>query len=99
MGRLLALEDASDIIAGLTERIGNVGTITHQPAGHGLLAIWKARGNRMAHRQFRDLLAPVVKAYIAADEKCSCTLEIGERFIDLIIGAGLNQNELQPKRA
>ena len=53
----------------------------------------------MAHRQFRDLPARVVKPCIAADEKCSCALEIGERLIDLIFGAGLNQNEMQPKRA
>jgi hypothetical protein len=53
----------------------------------------------MAHRQFRDLPAPVVKPCIAADEKRSCALEIGERLIDLIFGASLNQNEMQPKRA
>jgi hypothetical protein len=63
VGRLLALEDASDIVAGLTERIGDVGTIAHQPAHHGLLAMWKAGGNQMAYRQFRDLLAPVVKTW------------------------------------
>jgi hypothetical protein len=28
-----------------------------------------------------------------------CALEIGERLIDLFFGAGLNQNEMQPKRA
>jgi len=33
-------------------------------------------------RQFRDLPAPVVKPCIAADEKCSCALEICERLID-----------------
>src|ERR1700736_5574662 len=35
IGGLLALEDASDIVAGLTERIGDVGTIATEQAPAG----------------------------------------------------------------
>ena len=48
---LFALEDAADIDAGLPIKIGKVGAIVHQRAGHGRLARSRHRGQRMAQAQ------------------------------------------------
>src|SRR6266567_1765353 len=48
--RLCSSEDAADIGAGLAPRIRKIGSVAHEPAGFGKLALSIGRGNSMAHR-------------------------------------------------
>src|SRR6516164_306098 len=53
--RLGTLEDAAGIDANLTESILDVGSVTHQPTGFGILTHRIYRGNRVARRQLGQL--------------------------------------------
>ncbi len=58
IGRLLALEYSAGIKAGQTERVRKIGSITHQAAGCGELAIreesWAPRGGASARQAGRS---------------------------------------------
>ena len=54
----LALENAADIDAGQTVRIGKTPAVAHQAAGRDKLAKVKSGRNRMANRECGELFAP-----------------------------------------
>ena len=101
VGRLLALENAAGIDAGLAVRFGKAGSVAHQAAGHGELAPKVDRGHRVAGRQRDDLIAPAVEERIGAnDERAGPLLDHGcEGRVDVAFGAGIQDMELQPQRA
>jgi len=97
VGRFLAFEDAAGIDAGLTKRIANIGSVTHQSASFGNLAVSACHGNHVAHRQGSELHAPVGKQGPAADEKCvgPLALERSEGRTNLAAIAGMENRDLQ----
>src|SRR5580658_2663828 len=98
---LLALEDTSDIIAGLTHRVGYAGAVAHEATCCGLLAQCEGCGNPITYRQCRDLVGMAAKECIAGNKKRGGVLlsESQERIINLTLGARLQENEFQPERA
>ena len=69
VGRLLALEDAAGIDAGLAIRIGEAGAVAHQAAGLDELAQRIDRGHRVAGRQRDERSRRLVKNGSAVDEQ------------------------------
>src|SRR5205085_2971878 len=58
VGRLLALQDATDVDADLAERVRKARAVARESAGRCIKALGRDRGDRMAQRQRGDLLAP-----------------------------------------
>src|SRR5450631_149280 len=63
------IEDATGVDAGLTPRIRNISSVTHQPTGFGSVTRRIYRGDRVVRRQKSQLDAAAVQERIVADEK------------------------------
>ena len=85
VGRLLALEDAAGIDAGLTIRIRDAGPVAHQAAGRSKFAQRVDRWQRVAGCQRDNVFAPAGEECIGNDEKCVGALlgKRGENCVDL----------------
>ena len=94
------LENAAGIHADLTNRIDNVGPVTHQQSGFDQHARRKARGYTLAHCQRGKLHAAAGEEAVARDEKGigTFTRKGGKGGVDLIRGGGIEENDVQPKR-
>src|SRR5262249_10875831 len=97
VGRLRSLEDATGIGPNLTVRIRNFGSIGHQPAGFGIVAIGISRGNPIACRQSGKLHAAAGEEGVVANEKSIGSLahKTCEGRINLAAGAGVEKLDLQ----
>src|SRR5215471_19117436 len=67
VGRLLALENPTDIGADQAIGIGKIGSVAHQAAGRDELAQKVNSGNRMTRCQGDELVAPTDKEGIGTD--------------------------------
>src|SRR5450759_1948112 len=95
--RLLTLEDAAGIDAGLVVRIVRTGSVTHQTATHGGFALLIDRWDRMTRCQRHDLIALTVKEGVGADDERTNPLldQGGKGAVDFTFGAGVQDMELQ----
>jgi hypothetical protein len=59
----------AEIDTGLTQRIRNVGSVAHQPAGFGKFTPYIDRGNRIPRRQMRQLDTPCGQKGGGGDEE------------------------------
>src|SRR5215216_97857 len=96
-----ARQNATGIGANLTPSICNIGPVAHQPARFGEFACAKGRRDRVARCQIDQLETPAGEKGVARDEE-----GIGRRArkrreccIDLVVGAGVENLELQPAGA
>ena len=101
IGRSGALEDLSDVNAGLAPYNDEARPIADEAAGHGELTQRIDRRNGMAGCQRRELVAPAGEERIdGEDERASVELdEGGKGGVDLAFAAGLQDLELDPLRA
>src|SRR5437868_15388061 len=68
IARLLAVEDASDIDAGMTVGVGQSGRVAHQAAGHGVFPQTVNCGNRVACNERGELLGSAVEKWVVSNE-------------------------------
>lgn len=61
IGGLLAFENPTSVDAGLAIRVGETGSVAHQPTGRNGFAPWVDGGNRVACRQREEQIAPTVE--------------------------------------
>src|SRR4051794_14506566 len=84
----LTLENPTRINAGLTICVSYTGAVTHQPAGDNELPQLVNRWKREACSERDDLMPPVIKERICANQECS-GLHLGyggKGRTDLILG-------------
>ena len=96
IGRIGALENATDVDADQTMRIRKTAPVAHQPAGHDKLSKGKTSGNRMADRECGKLLAPINEEYIGANHERTCP-QLGqacEGGVEVAFGARMQNMEL-----
>ena len=101
VGRLLALENPAGVDADLTVHVRKTGSVAHQAAGRGELAILIDRGHRVAQRQCGELFALAIEEWIGADHERRLP-QLGqscEDRIDVAFGARMQDMELQPEGA
>src|SRR5262249_52956089 len=98
---LRAPKDTPGVGAGLTPRVRNVGSVAHQPADFGRLAVRKRSWDCVARRQIDQLDSPAGEKGVAGDEKRigSVTSNRRESRIYLLAGAGVQDLDLHPYRA
>ena len=101
VSRLLALEDAAAIGADLAVHVDNVGAVAYQPATLDELARRIDGRKRMARGERDQLDAPAAEKHIGGDEERVRPLAHERRVggIDLLIGAGIVELDLQAKHA
>ena len=101
ISRLGALEDATCIDASLAKRVGNAGSVAHQPASFGIVTHRIGRGNRVARCQSGKLDAPAVEERVGRDEQgfCPVARDSGEGRLNLPVGAGVEDLNLQSQSA
>src|SRR5262249_7606060 len=89
VGRLLALENPAGIDAGLVIRIGDVGSITHQTAGHCALAPLLDRWDRMTRHQLHDRIPLTIEESVRSNDECATPLLVkgSELPVDLAFRA------------
>src|SRR6266478_4545080 len=66
---LVALEDASDVLADLAVQTGNAGSVTHQTTGERIFAPRIGGGNSIACCECNELSASAIEDWISADEQ------------------------------
>src|SRR5262249_20780656 len=94
---LCALEDATNIGADLTIRIGKVASVTHQPASFGIISpgigCWYCKSGR----EDGKVHTSAVEKKIGADKEGIDPLahKVGKRRVDLAAGACVEDLDLQ----
>src|SRR5271169_7205507 len=100
IGRLNALEDATDIYAALAISVGETGAITHQAASRRVYAQNVNRGHHMAGRQRYELITVSLEKRIAGDGKCTDTLfdKRAECGLEVVLGLRYYDKQFSPER-
>jgi hypothetical protein len=100
IGGLLPLENSAGIITHETIGIGNDGSVTHQTAGRGELALLVDRRNGMLRRERHDLIASADEIGVGADQdrRDLPLRKHHERRIDLALVARIHNVDLLPQR-
>ena len=96
IGGLCAFEDFAGIDANLTKRVGEVGSVAHQPAGCHIITQRISCWNAVARRQGGKLHGAAGEECIAGDEEGIGTLTFkgGKGRIDLADGRGVENLDL-----
>src|ERR1035441_6349381 len=98
VGRLFALENPPGVDAGLAVGIRNAGPVAHQSAGHGGLAPYIARRQRMAGRQCGEPFPMGVHERAGTDEqRARAALNEGcKGCFDVALATDIENDELLP---
>jgi hypothetical protein len=101
IGRLDTLENFSGVQASLAVRSADTGSVTHQATGGDELTREVNHRDRLAGRQRCDFNAPTEEKRIGTDEEHADLLpdEARENGVDVLVGAGVQDMELQSERA
>src|SRR5260221_4040585 len=95
-GRLLALENPSDVDAYLTPGVTPAGTITNQSSSDRELSQLGDRRDRVADRQCGKLLALGIEKYVLDDNQRACFqfVQLCKNRIEIALGAGTQDMDL-----
>ena len=99
--RLLALENLRRIASDLAIDAYKAGPVAEQAARHSELAMCRDGWQRITQHQRRQLLAAEVEKRIGSDDKRPNALVCQRReyLVDLVIAAGVEDEDLQPETA